>query len=74
VQPSVTNHINFTVSDTGVGIKEEDREMLFEQFTMFGDRELNANGSGFGLYISNMILKSLDAEELSVKSKFGIGS
>jgi signal transduction histidine kinase len=64
VQPSITDHLNFMVSDTGVGIKEDDLPNLFNQFTMFGDRSLNPNGSGFGLYISNLLLQSLGSEKM----------
>ncbi|MEE4248826.1 MAG: ATP-binding protein, partial [Kangiellaceae bacterium] len=62
------------VSDTGIGIKEEDIPELFSQFTMFGDRQLNPNGSGFGLYISNLLLKSLGAEKIEVNSDYGFGT
>jgi signal transduction histidine kinase len=41
---------------------------------MLGDRSLNPNGSGFGLYISNLLLKSLGAEKIEVQSKYGFGS
>jgi signal transduction histidine kinase len=41
---------------------------------MLGDRQMNPNGSGFGLYISNLLLKSLGAEKLEVTSNYGFGT
>jgi signal transduction histidine kinase len=74
IQPSLSNHINFMVSDTGIGIRSEDLPWLFNQFIMLSDRSLNPNGSGFGLYISNLLLESLGAEKMQVSSEFGRGS
>jgi signal transduction histidine kinase len=62
------------ISDTGCGIRKEELPWLFNQFGSLSDRSLNPNGSGFGLYISNLLLESLGAERMQVSSELGRGS
>ncbi len=48
-----------SVSDTGVGIKKEDFEKLFQYFTQLGDKHKRKPGStGLGLAISKKILET----------------
>ena len=48
--------ISFFVKDTGVGIKEEDKEKLFKLFGFIQDSEhINKNGIGLGLVIADNI-------------------
>jgi signal transduction histidine kinase len=46
------------VTDTGIGIKEEDKEKLFKMFGTLKDEEkkLNLKGIGLGLVISKLIV------------------
>jgi signal transduction histidine kinase len=44
VQPSLANHLNFMISDTGSGIPKEELPWLFNQFGTLSDRSLNPNG------------------------------
>ena len=45
--------IEFSVSDTGVGIKKEDQEKLFKLYGMIKENSnLNPNGTGIGLTVS----------------------
>lgn len=45
------------MSDTGVGIKDQNREKLFKQFEQFDKNELQSGGgSGLGLWISHFIV------------------
>jgi PAS domain S-box-containing protein len=64
----------FSVIDTGIGIKVEDREKLF---TAFQQVELSATrrfeGTGLGLYISQKLALLIDAK-ISFESDFGTGS
>ncbi|MCR5098964.1 MAG: response regulator [Lachnospiraceae bacterium] len=67
-------HLDFTVTDTGVGIKEEDMADLFKNFKRM-DMENNRSieGTGLGLSIAKQIL-SLMGGTIEVKSTYGKGS
>ena len=68
------NKIRITVSDTGIGIKEQDLEKLFKDFVMLEDREnMNRQGSGLGLSICKNLANLLDLK-LEVKSVYGKGT
>ena len=62
------------VSDTGVGIPEEDKERVFEKYYQVksGSRD-NAGGSGLGLVICRKIIEDLKGK-IWVESKLGEGS
>jgi len=63
-----------SVIDTGVGIKEEDLESLFDAFKRVDiEKNRNIEGSGLGLSITNKLL-NLMGSELKVKSEYGKGS
>lgn len=55
------DQFQFIVSDTGVGIKEEDRERIFETFLKVDDFK---SGVGLGLPICRRLLHSLGGEVL----------
>ncbi|MCM1090396.1 MAG: ATP-binding protein [Butyrivibrio sp.] len=63
-----------TVKDTGIGIKEENMQQLFSQFTRF-DLEQNRNieGTGLGLAISRQLVDLMQGE-IQVQSTYGVGS
>jgi PAS domain S-box-containing protein len=62
------------VSDTGVGIKQDDQERLFGAFEQFDFSHLGQfDGSGLGLHLSRNLADLLGAD-LSVASKYGEGS
>ena len=68
------NKVRITVSDTGIGIKEEDLEKLFNDFVMLEDKDnLNRQGSGLGLSICKNLSNLLDLE-LEFKSVYGKGT
>lgn len=62
------------VSDTGIGISEEEIPHIFERFYR-ADRELprNRGGSGLGLAIAHRIIKAHHGE-ISVESAAGRGT
>jgi CheY-like chemotaxis protein len=65
--------LSFTVSDTGIGIKEEDMESVFHPFAR-PDRHLEVNGgTGLGLPISCRLVEKMGGR-VEVKSVFGEGS
>lgn len=53
------NKLQFSVSDDGVGIHEEDMSLLFQKFTRI-DNELSrrVGGSGIGLYLAQELAKA----------------
>ena len=62
------------VADTGIGIKEEDMERLFESFERLDTvKNRNIEGTGLGMSITTKLLRLMDSE-LKVKSKYGEGS
>lgn len=67
------NNIRFLVEDTGMGIKPENLEAIFESFQRVHDRKLGVEGTGLGLAISQKLV-SLLGGTLQVKSTVGEGS
>ena len=70
------NHavLNFSVKDTGIGIKEKNTKKIFS-FFMQEDNSTNRQfgGTGLGLAISNQLLELMDSK-IELKSKYGEGS
>ncbi len=66
--------LKFLVSDTGIGIKEEDLPDLFEAFVQV-DKAKNKSkeGTGLGLAISKALAKML-CGDITVTSEYGKGS
>lgn len=66
--------MRFEVSDTGIGIKKEDQEKIFESFERSDIvRNRGIEGTGLGLAISGN-LANLLGTRINVKSKYGEGS
>ncbi|CAN5272396.1 hypothetical protein BH10PLA2_BH10PLA2_10180 [soil metagenome] len=64
----------FRVSDTGSGIRPEDRAKLFQSFSQLHDSgKLRHEGSGLGLHLSSR-LAELMLGRISLESEFGSGS
>jgi PAS domain S-box-containing protein len=62
------------VSDTGIGIRDEDKDKLFEEFGRFDSaRNLNIEGTGLGLAITKNLCEMMGGT-ISFKSKHGKGS
>jgi signal transduction histidine kinase len=63
-----------TVSDTGIGIKPENMEHLFEAFRQVdGSARRVYEGTGLGLYLSKQLATMLGGH-MTAESEFGIGS
>jgi len=66
--------LEVTVSDSGIEIKKEDMEKLFQPFQQIDMSSTKSHeGTGLGLYLSKIILELLHCD-ISVKSQFGKGS
>ena len=61
--------------DTGIGIPPEKLSVLFTQFGRIDNSSsINPHGVGLGLVISNMLVKELGGERITVSSSEGKGS
>ena len=70
------NYINLIVkvADTGMGIKDEDKDKLFKSFQRLDERKnRNIEGTGLGLHITNRLLQMMEGE-VSFESEYGKGS
>ncbi|MDR3679064.1 MAG: PAS domain S-box protein [Flavipsychrobacter sp.] len=66
--------IRFSVRDTGIGIKPEKQEKIFEAFSQEDSSTTKKyGGTGLGLTISNKLLGLMDSR-LQLYSKQGVGS
>ncbi|MDR0858045.1 MAG: response regulator [Oscillospiraceae bacterium] len=68
-------YLLYTVSDTGVGIKDSDHEPLFKAFSRLDEQSANRNieGTGLGLAITKSLV-SLMGGQICFDSTYGIGS
>lgn len=68
------NLLLFSVSDTGIGIRDEEKAGLFHAFTQFDlKRNLGIEGTGLGLAISKGLALAMSGD-ISVESAYGRGS
>lgn len=66
--------LHIAVSDTGIGIREEDREKLFKDFQRLDiKKNRGIEGTGLGLAITNRLIGQMNGT-LSVESVYGAGS
>lgn len=66
-------HVGVAVSDTGVGIKDEDLSRVFEPFERLGADRIGIEGAGVGLAIAKNLVERMDGT-LEVFSSLGEGS
>jgi signal transduction histidine kinase len=68
------DHVEVSVSDTGIGIAVEDQETVFEEFRQVGtDYAKKHEGTGLGLTLSRKFVE-LHGGRIAVKSRLGEGS
>ena len=67
-------NLRFDVIDTGIGIKEEDLDKLFQSFERIEEkRNRHIEGTGLGISIVCKLLSMMNSK-LDVKSEYAIGS
>ncbi len=66
--------LRIEVKDTGIGIKEENLEKLFQNFTRVDvEKNRNIEGTGLGLSLTKKMIELMDGE-IQVQSEYGVGS
>jgi hypothetical protein len=71
---SHTARLSFRVGDTGIGIKQEDLNRLFHDFTRLDtERNQGIEGTGLGLTIAGAYCRAMGGE-ITVSSTYGEGS
>ncbi|MEK9196474.1 MAG: HAMP domain-containing sensor histidine kinase, partial [Patescibacteria group bacterium] len=71
------SHIKVSVTDTGRGISEESKVLLFRKFQQATSSLITRDttkGTGLGLYISKLILDNMDGSIGIDRSEVGVGS
>jgi PAS domain S-box-containing protein len=61
------------VSDTGPGIRSEDRDRLFSPFDRLGAERTGVEGTGLGLALTKALVEGMGGS-IGVESEFGTGS
>ena len=65
--------INIIIDDTGIGISESDKKLVFDEF--YRAEKASENGEGFGLGLAIVKrLTNLLGHELQLESTEGIGT
>jgi signal transduction histidine kinase/CheY-like chemotaxis protein len=66
--------ISFSISDTGIGIRSEDKKKLFTDYYQVDTRaNREIEGTGLGLSITKKFVEMMDGE-ITVESEYGRGS
>ena len=66
--------LKFSISDTGIGISDEDQKVIFDRFSQArNSHSRQYGGTGIGLNISQQLLNLMDSQ-LELKSTPNIGS
>jgi CheY-like chemotaxis protein/HPt (histidine-containing phosphotransfer) domain-containing protein len=66
--------LDIEIEDTGIGIREEDMDKLFMNFTRLDEKKnRNIEGTGLGLPLTEKLVKLMGGN-ISVKSEYGKGS
>ncbi|MBC8051593.1 MAG: PAS domain S-box protein [Sphingobacteriaceae bacterium] len=68
-----SEYVQVSVTDKGIGLTENQKELIFERFYRVDDKNYSASGLGMGLYISSEIIKAHHGT-IGVESKFNQGS
>lgn len=65
--------VQFSVTDTGCGIKKEDQKKIFEKFVQIASGDMHVGGTGLGLAIAKALVH-LQGGKLWVESEEGKGA
>ncbi len=73
-QSQDNGHIQIAVKDSGIGIKNEDKEWIFQRYFRSDDAQArDIPGTGLGLYISKRFVELMGGN-IWFESKFALGS
>ena len=67
------DHMELTVTDTGIGIAPDDQQHIFEEFRQVGQGTAKAEGTGLGLALTRRFVE-LHGGRIWVESELGVGS
>lgn len=70
----VENLVRVKVTDTGVGIPNDDIEHVFEKFYRVDANKKQAKGTGLGLNLVKQIVEKIHGGRVFVTSQLGVGS
>jgi PAS domain S-box-containing protein len=71
----IQNKVDISVTDTGIGIKNEDIPKLFAPFVRLeSPLTVKTEGTGLGLYITKKLARDILEGDLVVNSEYGSGS
>ena len=74
LEKSGNDYFIITISDTGIGIPDDKKDLIFERFHQIDEKSNRKyEGSGIGLALSKEIIELFNGK-ISVKSKLGNGS
>lgn len=65
--------VEMSVTDSGIGIKKENMNKLFQTFSRIPTKDRTIEGTGLGLYLSKKIIDLLGGK-IKAESEFGKGS
>jgi PAS domain S-box-containing protein len=73
-ETATTITVHFSISDTGIGIKESDQQKLFHPFVQADDATARLyGGSGLGLSIAKQLVELMNGR-IGLASEYGVGS
>ena len=72
VDEECSHKLVFSVTDTGIGIKDNDKSKLFQMFgkITYDNKNINSQGVGLGLTIANELVKALNDKDHQQKIEF----
>lgn len=73
LDPQDPQRVIFEITDSGIGINEEEQKLLFDAFSQVGSEKAKLGGTGLGLAISKKIVIAMRGD-INVDSEPGQGS
>lgn len=70
----VGNNLEFSVSDTGSGIKKDDLDKLFQKFSRGTGSTAQVDGTGLGLYVVRQMVEAHKGKIWAESKGEGMGS
>ncbi len=67
------SHISFTIEDTGLGMSDEQVNMIFNPFEQFNKSFETTSGTGLGMPITRQLVKLMNGS-IEINSKLNVGT